>query len=159
MREAMSPSLPEAVPAKPSRFTGWAIEPFLGKTTRGMAVAAMLVSIVMPVNGLGFDVCVLHRMTGLPCPGCGLTRGVAAMTHGDVFTAVALNPFSVIIWAVFAILTLTVILPRRQREGLLAFARNHSLFFGRFYKLSVISFLVFGTARLMIFFVTGDPFP
>ena len=28
--------------------------------------------------------CMFHRMTGLYCPGCGATRALSAMLHGDV---------------------------------------------------------------------------
>ena len=43
-----------------------------------------------------FPVCPLYAMTGLACPGCGLTRGFHALFHGDVLTALdynALLPF------------------------------------------------------------------
>lgn len=31
------------------------------------------------------DVCVFKNLTGLPCPGCGLTRSMTAAVHGDFF--------------------------------------------------------------------------
>lgn len=30
------------------------------------------------------DVCVMRGTTGLPCPGCGLTRSIVAAVHGDI---------------------------------------------------------------------------
>lgn len=30
------------------------------------------------------DVCVFERLTGLPCPGCGLTRSMASVANGDI---------------------------------------------------------------------------
>ena len=39
----------------------------------------------------------MRSLTGLPCPFCGMTRGVTAMVHGDVADAALFNPGSVLI--------------------------------------------------------------
>lgn len=36
--------------------------------------------------------CPYRALTGLPCPGCGLTRALHALLHGDPGTAFAFNP-------------------------------------------------------------------
>jgi hypothetical protein len=36
--------------------------------------------------------CSLRRLTGLPCPGCGLTRSLVALAHGDANAAWQFNP-------------------------------------------------------------------
>jgi len=36
--------------------------------------------------------CPFKRLTGLPCPTCGMTRGALCLLHGDVLAAVAFNP-------------------------------------------------------------------
>lgn len=38
-------------------------------------------------------VCLFRHATGLPCPGCGLSRSVAALLHLDVAAAFAYHPF------------------------------------------------------------------
>jgi hypothetical protein len=35
--------------------------------------------------------CLFHAATGLLCPGCGTTRSLTALLHGDVATAFAFN--------------------------------------------------------------------
>ena len=40
-------------------------------------------------------VCPLHGISGLPCPGCGLTRAFCALAKGDVAGALAFNAFSI----------------------------------------------------------------
>ena len=37
--------------------------------------------------------CRLYYFFGLMCPGCGGTRSVEALLHGDIFTSLRLNPF------------------------------------------------------------------
>ncbi len=44
-------------------------------------------------------VCPLFALTGLACPGCGLTRGFHALFHGDIITALDFN-FLIPVWAV-----------------------------------------------------------
>lgn len=40
-----------------------------------------------------FPPCMLHRLTGLSCPGCGMQRFVHALTNGHVGEAVGYNAF------------------------------------------------------------------
>ncbi len=36
--------------------------------------------------------CPLRRVTGVPCPFCGMTRSVTAVARGDLGASLALNP-------------------------------------------------------------------
>jgi hypothetical protein len=38
-----------------------------------------------------YPVCQFHRLTGLNCPGCGATRALSALLHGDFLTALRDN--------------------------------------------------------------------
>jgi len=50
--------------------------------------------------------CPLRHLTGVPCPFCGMTRGVTAAVHGDLAHAALMNPGSVllVVGAVFLLL-------------------------------------------------------
>jgi hypothetical protein len=50
-----------------------------------------------------FELCLLKRLTGLPCPTCGLTRGILALLHGRLTDAIAFNPLAFVILGVAAI--------------------------------------------------------
>lgn len=41
--------------------------------------------------------CMFHRLTGLHCPGCGMTRASHAMLHGDLAAAFRFNPLGMIL--------------------------------------------------------------
>lgn len=36
--------------------------------------------------------CMFYHFTGLYCPGCGMTRALHALVHGDVAQSLAMNP-------------------------------------------------------------------
>jgi hypothetical protein len=38
--------------------------------------------------------CLFHLLTGMDCPGCGMTRAFLRLAHGDIAGAWALHPFS-----------------------------------------------------------------
>jgi flagellar biosynthesis protein FliR len=61
-----------------------------------LAVGATYLFFFQPgVNGI-FPACPFHTLTGLNCPGCGTTRGLHQLLHGNVGAAFALNPLMVL---------------------------------------------------------------
>jgi len=43
----------------------------------------------------GPSLCPFKLLTGLPCPGCGMTRSVVALLHGDAVTSAYYHPLGV----------------------------------------------------------------
>ena len=41
--------------------------------------------------------CLFHRLTGLHCPGCGMTRASHALLHGHLAAAFRFNPLGMIL--------------------------------------------------------------
>src|SRR5579862_5744370 len=65
-----------------------------------LASAGVLVTVAVLVTLYFFDpathgfypVCLLHQTTGLLCPGCGTTRALHQLIHGNFKAAWGLNP-------------------------------------------------------------------
>ena len=57
----------------------------------GMAATGLAIGYFNPVTAGFVPVCPLLAMTGLACPGCGVTRGTHALLHGDVLGALDYN--------------------------------------------------------------------
>ena len=70
-------------------FQLWPSTYFLG--------ALLLLSALLPlphhnrIAGWG-SICWFHNFTGLPCPGCGLTRAWVTMAHGQLGESLAWHP-------------------------------------------------------------------
>jgi hypothetical protein len=58
------------------------------------AVAAALFAFD-PARVSIFPPCVFHRLTGLWCPGCGTTRALHQLVHGNLTAAFHLNPLAI----------------------------------------------------------------
>jgi hypothetical protein len=48
-------------------------------------------------------ICTLRRMTGWACPGCGLTRSLIALAHGDARAAWRFNPAGYLLFALLLV--------------------------------------------------------
>jgi hypothetical protein len=59
-----------------------------------------------PATHAFFPVCQFHRLTGLNCPGCGMTRALYALLHGDLLTALRDNALFVLTLAGLAMRSL-----------------------------------------------------
>ena len=69
-----------------------------------------------PATSSGYLRCPLHEMTGLWCPGCGVTRATHKAVHGDVIGALGSNLF-LPVFAVLAVAAwLTWFLPTIDRR-------------------------------------------
>ena len=64
-------------------------------TTFALVIAAV-VFFFNPATHHFYPVCQFHRLTGLNCPGCGMTRALAALLHGEFTTALRDNVLFVV---------------------------------------------------------------
>jgi hypothetical protein len=83
---APSASSPVELELKPLRFAGAAM----------LGIAAIRPTLSAVPLG---PPCPLRTVTGIPCPFCGMTRGVTALVHGHVSAAFSFNPGAFLIVA------------------------------------------------------------
>jgi hypothetical protein len=53
------------------------------------------------------SLCGFHNLTGLPCPGCGITRAVVCLAHGRILEAVVYHPLSPLVFAALVFVTVS----------------------------------------------------
>jgi hypothetical protein len=137
----------------------WTHRALLTPFSRYVALAVMLVSFIFPVGGLGVDLCWLHAATGLPCPGCGMSRAVAAVSQGDFVVALGANPFVVFVWPLFVLLAVLALMPKTWVTSIEARLDLVGPQLARGYRVVLFAFLGFGVLRFSWFLVMGQPFP
>lgn len=85
-----------------------------------VVVVGVIVGVVVlwsfdPRSAGFFPKCPMFLWTGLQCPGCGTTRALHALVHGDLAAAVRFNPFTMALLALGVIKLATPPLPRPWR--------------------------------------------
>jgi len=61
-----------------------------------IAVGAAYLFFFEPGKTGFFPACPFRTLTGLSCPGCGSTRGLHRLLHGDIVSALKFNPLMVL---------------------------------------------------------------
>jgi len=72
--------------------------------------------LTLSASGLPGLACPLLKLTGWPCPGCGLTRAVLALLHGAWKKSLTLHAFAPILLAALALIGIASFLPQQQRQ-------------------------------------------
>lgn len=121
-----------------------------GRGARIFAGVAVVGSFLMPPHGIGFSICLFNHLFDLPCPGCGLSRSFACLSHLRFHEAVQFHPFGPAIygWAWLAVIA-TVAGPARRARAAAYFARHPKLIRAT-YGTAIAAFLVFGFTRLAL---------
>ena len=83
-----------------------------------VGAGAFVVGYFNPTTAGFFPVCPLYSLTGIHCPGCGLTRGFHALFHGDVLTALHYNALIPIFAFVIGFMFVSLVLITVRGRGL-----------------------------------------
>lgn len=98
------------------------IGPLLGN--RFVSVSVFLFSaiqlIIVRLHLPGWP-CVFHDATGIPCPGCGLSRAMVALLQGDLESMVRLHLFALPALIATGLIGIAWILPAQTRHALARF--------------------------------------
>lgn len=113
-----------------------------------LALGSLVLSAVLPAHGLGVWSCTFHELTGRPCVGCGMTRGVTAISHADLDRAWDMHPFAFAFWPLALILALGV----HPTIGAVwqRLARRHDRLLSWIFWTGTAAFLAFGILRLVL---------
>jgi hypothetical protein len=86
----------------------------------GLVVGAVAVAALANPDTIedGPVICPFRLVTGLPCPGCGLTRSWVYLVHGQWLDSVAANPFGAVLLALGLAFVLMVAVAVTRRRPL-----------------------------------------
>ena len=120
---------------------------------RGLAravCAAAGAQVVLVFAGLPGWLCPMKAATGIPCPGCGLTRACAALFRGDLSASLRTHAYAPVIVLALLFTGLTLLLPKATRlafiSGVESFERRTGLT-----AIALVGLLVYWLVRLLFF--------
>ena len=119
-----------------------------------MVAGAGVVAYFDPTNAGFFPVCPLYALTGLACPGCGLTRGFHALFHGDILTALDYNAYLPVFAVMLGAGFLSMVYFAVKGRGL-----PFSLYFPNALWVALVLMLTFGVVRNLPWYPFSILFP
>jgi len=105
----------------------------------------------LPPDGAGVPVCLFQAMTGLPCPGCGLTRGLSSLIQGSPAAAFSYHPFAFIVLPLFLMLASYNFFPLAAQQRLQTFCDRQDRLIRRGYHGFIYAFVAFGVLRMLAY--------
>lgn len=147
--------------ARRNRLREWIREPeqasrfWLGRPCVVVSWLGLFLAVVSPPHGFGVSVCWFEQATGLPCPGCGLTRSLSCGLRGMFSESWHYHPLGLFILGLLIFTAAQSLLPKRFREGIARRVQAHAVAVNFFYLVFVTVFVVFGAARMAIHYRSG----
>ena len=119
-----------------------------------IALGAGIVWYFDPTQNAIFPACPLYKTTGFACPGCGLTRGLHALLHGDIVTALDFNALIPLFLLIFGYLFASLVSVAIRGRGIIQLERNLIVLW-----VLVGILLLFGVLRNLPFYPFSVLFP
>ena len=111
-------------------------------------VMVLLGSLALSLHPIDYNICLFHKLTGMPCPGCGLTRSLIAIWQGYPIRSFRFQPLGIPLFSLCAISLAGLFAPRPIRNRLTA-----GLFTMRFLGSATITLFIIWIIRLTFHFV------
>ena len=110
-----------------------------------LSLIGILFGFTLPVNGIGFSVCIFYNITGIPCPSCGLTRSAVNIFHGNILHSLLYHPFGILVVPVMILIASSAFFP-----SLANFYRQHKMIFSKMAAVVFTFLALFGIARAIM---------
>ena len=143
---------------KSLRFQYQRISAYFGTETGAQVFNFILLSgvflisfIYHPADEPAFTVCIFKNLSGLDCPGCGLTRSFCALSQGHLAKAFYFNKLGPFLYVVFAATWLRTLFVLLKLKTAAAFATTVMTRFP-LSKIGLAAFATYWVARTALHF-------
>ncbi|NLZ27424.1 MAG: DUF2752 domain-containing protein [Firmicutes bacterium] len=94
----------------------------------GFYVVGIIIFLVIPTSFFesNFSVCIFKNLTGIECPGCGMTRAFSSLFHGDIIMATEHNKLVIIVFPLFCYVCMKSVLSDLKKLRAVYFPKRTS---------------------------------
>jgi uncharacterized protein DUF2752 len=129
-------------------------------TLAGLSLVFLVSVVIRPAeagpSGDYFTVCGFKTITGLPCPGCGLTHSFCALGKGDLPSAFAFNALGPLLFLALAMAWLRALLVLANKTQAVTVIDQTTTRY-RLVRNCVIVFGIFGVGRILYLIFFAPP--
>ena len=111
-------------------------------------VGAGALHLGLSLAGLPAWNCPIRTVTGVPCPGCGLTRAVMQFLHGDITASLQTHAFAPIFILALMVMFAALFLPEKYRRALVSTVKDMETYNG-FTSYFLLALMLYWCIRLM----------
>ena len=126
---------PSAMNSGQSSSTAWMQ---FGWKTIGFAWLVIMIALAHPAQGTGLPICLVQSTTGMPCPGCGMTRSMSCAARGMLEQSWSHHPFGL----PFFVLLIWIVVVGITNRGAIRLWKPA-------YMATLIAFAAFGAVRAL----------
>ena len=157
VNEIRGDSIAAEIPSVTERVAPYASKKLAVFALAGLSALFLVSAFFKPSTGEYFTICGFKNLTGLPCPGCGLTHSFCALTQGDIGGAFTFNLLGPLLYLALIALWIRSICVMLDRTELV---RRYDEFAARFslVRMYAIAFGVYGIVRI-VYLLMFDPLP
>jgi len=124
-----------------------------------LAWGLILFGLVFPPHGFGPSLCGLYMTTGLPCPGCGMTRSVSCLFHGHWRASMEYHPMGWMVALAAAGIASMALWPGRWRRAAARWLQRRERFAHRLALFLILLWLAYGILRFALVLARVWVFP
>jgi len=105
-------------------------------------------TLLMPADGFGIRLCLFHQLTGMDCPGCGMTRGIGHLWRGELPRSIQLHLFAPIAFLFLFVQSGSLFLKAPLKKRILHFIDRNDTWFRYLWIAGGAIFFVYGGLRI-----------
>jgi hypothetical protein len=149
----------DSLPSLPPPREFWLARWIASTRLRWLLLVVLYVAVQPPEAGLGVDLCMLHRLTGAPCPGCGMTRSGANMLRGNFRLAWQFHPFGYLFMPVLFAFAGLSLMPAAIRGAVARQCTRYERVLRILNAVVLVGILIFGVVRFGLVLAGRMAFP